>query len=346
MNGKRARILLFFGLFLLILAGCNLPESVKTEQPSATPEITEEPAEPTPTPTELPPQVKIVLITSGEASGVSENLENALESVCIAGFECRTENSEEGIQTDTDFAVFAKEPTALSSLIQRFPDTRFILVTEPRRHVDGVWTIPYDAAFFPFLSGLATVSSAADWRGAGLLPSDSALWGENAEASFINGARYLCGSCRSVVNPSLNFPMVISLPVSTSPDAWTSQFSQIQPNTVNTAFLSEEAVSDALVQQLAQQEIRVLGTSNPPMGLENNWLATIRFDWAETLEQIISRANSGETEGSLPVILSITPGNLRESFSSGKASTLQKAYQDLLSGLLSPYSPTAEYSGQ
>ena len=46
------------------------------------------------------------------------------------------------------------------------------------------------------------------------------------------------------------------------------------------------------------------------------------------------------------MILSVTPGTLRDRFSEGKTNVLQKAYADLLSGMLSPYTPVNEYSAQ
>lgn len=337
-------VLICLSILMLILAGCNMPKRPAAEPTPTVPEVTEIPEEPTETPTPLPPRVKIVFVLSDEAPGISENLSGAMAAVCGTVYDCRTAASEDEIGADTDYAVFAKEPSALTSLTERFPQTRFILVTAPRMSWQNAWTIQYDEAFLPFLAGLATTGNARDWRSAGLIPSDSAMWGSHAEEAFLNGGHYLCGNCRSTLAPYVEFPLVVSLPKDSSPDSWSARFDEIQSNFVYTVFLSDEAVSQELLQKMITQNVQLLGVSAPPAGLENNWLATVRFDWAETIRQIIARSEAGETQGSMGVVLSITPGTLRETFSDGKANVLRRAYADLLSGLLSPYTPTNEYT--
>lgn len=341
----RSRIVLVcLSVIILILSGCNMPKKPAAEPTAEIPEATEIPAEPTETPTPLPPQEKIVFITSVDAPGISENLTRTMDDVCGAGYECREAGSEDAIDADTTFAVFAKEPTALSSLKERFPQTHFIVVTSPQTSIQNTWAIRYDEAFLPFLAGLATAANASDWRSVGLIPNDSALWGSHAEEAFLNGAHYLCGNCRGVLAPYVEFPLVISLPKDSSPESWSARFDEAQNSFIYTAFLCDEAMSEALLQKMVALNIQMLGVSAPPSGLENNWLATIRLDWAETLRQIITRSEAGETEGAMGLVLSITSGALREDFSDGKANVLRHAYADLLSGMLSPYTPTTQYT--
>ena len=99
-----------------------------------------------------------------------------------------------------------------------------------------------------------------------------------------------------------------------------------------------------MLQKLISLNVQIIGVSAPPAGLENNWLATINFDWTATIQQIVARTENGETEGAQPLVLSIVPGALTEDFSSGKTLLLQRAYNDLLSGLLSPYIAEKEYT--
>jgi hypothetical protein len=146
--------------------------------------------------------------------------------------------------------------------------------------------------------------------------------------------------------PYISFPLVISLPGTTDAGTWSSRMDEIQKNFIYTVFLSDEAASETILQKMVSLNIQMLGTSEPPAGYEANWLASINFDWAVTLEQIILRFQSGEKQGTLPLILSIKPGMLRDRFSDGRARVLQEAYADLLSGLLSPYTPVTEYTSQ
>ena len=342
---KRSLSVIFVLLMGLILfSGCNLPEKPDIPPTPTEAEITEALPEPTETPTPEPQRDKIAFIPSSENPGVSENLTKALDRLCTEAFECSTVSSEDEIDEDTKFIIYAQEPTALSSLTQRFPQSRFIVVSDPGTKLENAWTIQYDEAFLPFLAGMAVTSSATDWRSAGLIPNDSPVWGDHAEEAFLNGAHYFCGSCRSSLAPYVNFPVVVSLPGSTDENTWSAQLDEAQRSIIYTVFLSDEAMSQNMLQKLVTMNIQIFGVSAPPAGLANNWLATINFDWTATLQQIIYRADSGEGAGTMPLILAITPGSLTEDFSEGKAALLQNAYQDLLSGILSPYSPVTEYT--
>ena len=339
-------VLLFIVFSILAVSGCNLPKQ-SPEQPVFTPteEIADTP-EPTETPTPLPKLEKIVFIPSDEVPDITENLTRALDGICPGNYDCLTVASEDEADEDADFIIFAKEPTALSALTQRFPQSQIILAAAPKTSYPNVWVIQYDEAFFPFLAGLATASNAYDWRCAGLIPGDSLLWGTHAEEAYRNGAHYFCGNCMPALAPYVSFPLIITLPSDSAPETWSSQFDEAQKSFIYTAFLADEAVSESLLQKLVGLNVQILGVSDPPEGMENNWLASIRFDWAETLRQIMQRSDAGEKQGSAALILSITPGALSESFSVGKANVLRRAYNDLLSGLLSPYTPTSEYTGQ
>ena len=342
---KSVFFLLCFCMALLILAGCNMPQKAAVTPTETPQEIMEDTPEPTETPTPLPQREKIAFVPSEEVPGITENLTKALEPLCAEVYDCRTAANEDAVEPDADVIIFAKEPTALTSIKERFPQAHLIVVSDPKTTSSpGVWTIQYDPAFLPFLAGLATAGNAYDWRCAGLLPTDSPLWGSNAADYFANGAHYFCGNCRPALAPYVNFPIVISLPGESSPESWSAQFDEAQRNFIYTAFLSDEAMSQELLQKLISLNVQMIGVSAPPAGLEGNWLATINFDWGATLNQIIFRTLNGETEGTMPLILSVIPGALTEDFSSGKALLLQRAYEDLLSGILSPYIPDKEYT--
>ena len=343
---KKLRFLLCFSMALLVFAGCNMPQKVAAPPTETPQEIAEDTPEPTETPTPLPRREKIAFIPSEDVPAVTENLTKALEPLCADAYDCQTASGEDAIASDADFVIFAKEPTALSSLQERFPQAHFIVVSGPQTSLPGTWVIQHDEAFLPFLAGLAAASNAYDWRCAGMLPTDSPLWGANAADYFANGAHYFCGSCRPSMAPYVNFPIVITLPGASSPDSWSAQFDEAQRNFIYTVFLADEAVSQDLLQKLMGLNMQMLGVSAPPAGLENNWLATITFDWTATLGQIISRAMNGDPEEAVPLVLSVTPGALTEDFSAGKSLLLQQAYENLLSGILSPYTPTKEYSEQ
>ncbi len=337
-------ILLSAVILLFILSGCNMPQRADTPPTETLPEIREETPEPTEEPTPVPPREKIVFIPSDEASAVTAQLSAALESVCGDQYECVTAVSEDEITDDTNFAVFAKEPTAVSALTQRFPNTRLILAAAPGSSYVNAWTIQYDESFLPFLAGMAIESVSTDWRSVGLIPNDSQVWGSHAEEAFLNGGHYLCGNCMSVMAPYVGFPLTVSLPGNSAPESWTAQLDDANRSIIYSVFLSDEAVSETVIQKLVSLNVQVLTVSGLPAGLESHWVGSVSLDWAETLRQIMARSDAGEYQGSMGVVLSVTPGYLRESFSEGKAAMLRQAYADLLSGKLSAYTPDKEYT--
>ena len=341
----RALFIFFCSCMVLVLMGsCNMPQKTAAPATEIPQEIIEDTPEPTETPTPLPQREKIAFIPAQDSPAVTNNLQAALDALCSDIYDCQTIPNEDGIEPDTDCVIFAQEPTALETITERFPQTHFITVSAPQTTLRGGWVIQYDPAFLPFLAGLATASNAFDWRSAGLLPDNSTLWGTNAADYFTNGAHYFCGNCRPSLAPYVNFPIVITLPGESDPGSWSAQFDEAQRNFIYTAFLSDEAVSEELLQKLISLNVQMLGVSTPPAGLENNWLATINFDWSATLRQIITCTENGETEGTMPLVLSIVPGTLSENFSSGKTLLLQRAYDDLLRGFLSPYTAEKEYT--
>ena len=135
---KFCLFLLCFTCGLLLISGCNMPQKVTVPPTATQEELPEETPEPTETPTPLPQREKIVFIPSDEVPGVTDSLSKALEQVCTA-YDCETAANEDAITEDTNFAVFAKAPTALSSLEQRFPNTQFVVVDAPSVSYDGVW---------------------------------------------------------------------------------------------------------------------------------------------------------------------------------------------------------------
>ena len=221
--------LIFVGLILvLIAAGCNMPQRTAVTPTNTSEPVVEDTPEPTETPTPLPQREKIAFIPSDEVLGVTESITKALDTIC-AGYDCMTITGEDAIEDNTDFVIFAKEPTALSSLTDRFPQTRFIVIAPPGNTYDNAWTVQYDEAYLPFLAGLALAENAYDWRSVGLIPNDSPVWGSHAEDAFLNGAHYMCGNCRSSRDMSSRIFHPRSAQTSFAPISWCGRFSILSP---------------------------------------------------------------------------------------------------------------------
>ena len=335
----------FLFTLLLILCGCHLPkagkmiptEDVVLERPTevAETQIIEE--EPTP----LPALPKVVYAAES-GNKLDPILRNAIPAVCEGRYDYQ-EITEGNIPADAKYVIFPNVPGDLSSLLNSHPGLVPIVISENDTPPGNAWAIRYMPEALPFLAGLATEENASDWRGIGMLPSDSPLYGENMSEVFNNGGRYLCGNCRALMSPYTEYPFTVSLPSGSSAESWNAGFADAQTKYVYTVFLSDEAAQPEVFQTLLENNIKMLGFSEPPEGLETNWLATINYDWVGTIEEIITRSEQGESAEMVPLKLLVIPGALKEEFSFGKTETLQGAYEKLLDGRLSPFTPTKTY---
>lgn len=337
---KKLTVLL---LSMLILCSCNVPKGTDI-QPTAEPviEATEEILpEPTEEPTPLPALTKIIL-AGGTGSGNEALLRQALPAALEGKFDFAVVE-DQNIPEDADYVIIPEISDGTNGLVGRFPGKKFILLGGKEDRISGAWTIRYDRNALPFLAGMATSANAFDWRGAGLIPNDSVIYGEHFEEAYINGGHYLCGNCSPNQPPYVNFPLTVSLPGNSPAESWNAGIDEVQKSFIYTMFVSEEASQIDVYQKLVESNVKMLGLTQPPSGLENNWLATINYDWAGTIEEIVTRCGNGENEGILPLQLLIIPGQLHEDFSSGKAEQLRQAYADIMSGLLYPLTTDNSY---
>ena len=128
---KKLLFLLCFSMALLIFTGCNMPQKAVTPPTETPQEIAEDTPEPTETPTPLPQREKIAFVPSEEVPAVTDSLSKAKESLCAETYECQTATNEDAVDSDADFVIFAKEPTALEAIKERFSQTHFIVVSDP-----------------------------------------------------------------------------------------------------------------------------------------------------------------------------------------------------------------------
>ena len=345
---KRSIIFLF--VLLIVLSACNLPQKVENvptptvEIPADVPVEAEAEAAPEPTATPVPAAEKIVIVNSDSALSANAYLSQAIASLQAEGYDCTAVSSSAELPADADFAVFANVPGDLVSLVEQYPDTQIIVTSSEAAEADSVWTILFDEAYLPFVAGAALELNAYDHRGVGLLPNDSSAWGSRAEEAFTNGGQYVCGDCRGQLSPYVNFPLVYAQPSASSPDTWSAQIDEAQKSFIYTAFLAEESVSDALLQKLVGSNVLMIGNGEMPAGMENNWLASINLDFGATILEIVSQSEAGTKSGSVGAELAITHGSLTEDFSVGKSDYLEDIYNQLVSGELSAYDPTTEYT--
>lgn len=335
------RCILFLLLLCAVLAACNLPkpaEVLPTNTSEPEPEVTDEPtAEPTPEPA----SEKILILRSDEKPMMTGALAEGARAYC--GSSC--EVAEIGSLTDEESFDAVKAvilpglPQDLSAIRTRFPQAKVAFIGGKEDALQDAWLIRYSSDNLPFLMGMATEMAAYDWRGIGLLPSDSELYGPNAEEAFVNGGHYFCGNCRATLAPYNTYPMTVMLP-SDSGD-WAAKLSEAKSSVIYTVFLSAEAESGLIYTMVPEMNAKVLGTGSVPEALTANWQASLHYDWAATIRSVME---ADEMQGITSAVLAVETGTDPGSFGSGKTEMLQQTYASLLSGALSPLSPDAVYN--
>ncbi len=338
-NRNPIKTILVMILFILVLTGCHLPYKNHEIPTSTEPVASETPViQITATP-EISKSAIIFVADENANAGIVDFMKTALTNLAGDSFNFQETASlkAEDIPTGEAFVFFASEPENLSDLAQNRPDVQFAVIGSEQSGSGNIWPVQYDRAWLPFLGGYALAISAYDWRSAILVASDSKLYDEKTIDVFTNGAKYFCGNCKSSNPPYNTYPVIISLPSTSTDDDWNKQIDAAQNQVLQTYYITELAGTQARYQKLSEQSVYMIGEMQPPEGFDQWWLATINFDWAATFNQVIEKSRNKESSAVLSPVLSIVPGKLPEKFSEGKKLDIQKRYEELLSGYIDPY---------
>ncbi len=324
------------------MPGANSGQTAQiTEAAQQQTEIVQIPTEILPTETPLPAPEKIVLAAMPDANpGVIELLRTSLHELPSAVFTIEEvpELTPDQIEADVNLVVFPAVPANLAAFSQAHADKDFAVISLEQQQFPNVWTIPYDAAFEPFLAGFFVGVTSNDWRGAGLLPDDGLMAGMQLAEFFSNGMKFFCGRCQSYGPPYVEFPVNVSLPGTSAPDAWLSGIDQIQSSFPNTYYISDSALSLPVLEKMNDLSAAVVTASQPPESWNGNWLGAIKIDLGSALSDVISRM--AEEDGAVVIPkLDIQTGIQQSLFNAGKKAYIESLYKDLLIGLVSAYTP-------
>ncbi len=339
--------LILLGISLFI-QGCNTPVNPTKEQLGKMTESANQqtliasPTEVLPSATPIPDQKKIIIVRIPDANpGILEIFGTALRQLPgeIYTIEETDNLTPAAVPEDADLIIFPNLPPDLTQYTQQFPQKQFVVLSLQPQTDPNVWTIQYDIGFQPFLAGYFVGVTANDWRGAGLLPSDSPLYGAAIAETFTNGMKLFCGRCQSYGPPYVEFPLTVLLPENSAPEAWIAALDQIQDSFPNTFYVSEAALSLPLLQKLSEKQSAVITAEKPPEGWNGNWLGSVQINLAGALNDIVQRSANGEQAGVVIPELQIETGIQQSLFNQGKKLYLNKLYADLISGLVSPYDP-------
>jgi len=332
----------------LFLQACNTPVNPTKEQLGKMTESANQqtavaiPTEFIASVTPVPDQKKIIVARIPDANqGIFEIFRTGLQQLPAEIYTIEeTDNlTPAAVPEDADLIIFPNLPPDLTQYTQQFPQKQFVVLSLQPQTDPNVWTIQYDIGFQPFLAGYFVGVTANDWRGAGLLPSDSPLYGTTIAETFTNGMKLFCGRCQSYGPPYVEFPLTVLMPMNSAPEAWIAALDQIQDSFPNTFYVSEAALNLPLLQKLSEKQAAVITAEKPPEGWDGNWLGSVQINLAGALHDIVLRSANGQPAEAVIPELQIETGIQQSLFNQGKKLYLDKLYADLISGLVSPYDP-------
>ena len=287
-----------FCIFFLIIGAALSFSACGSKDSSEEQTQVEQPTIEVPTATPLPPDRAVMVAAADTDPAFLANAQALLAELSAASgleFETRQEISTETLTADIKVVVFLYHPDNLGSLAASAPSTQFAAISNinwvPPANVTMIHMDQNDIAF---LSGYIAAMLAPNYRAGALMAT------ENAEfnTSFLNGVRYYCGICASLLLPYNQYPLYSQQPAASTADTWITAFNELNLNKVNVLFIPPEAATAQLFSYLSAQDVALIGNQTPTAEGISRWAATITVDRITPLREIwpnLAAGNGGST---------------------------------------------------
>ena len=337
------RKILVFVLVVLIslnLFGCQTPSGDGGSQGTTT-EIIVGVTSPAITETPKVPQLLIFVNRLSGWETVGDELEASMRVMAAEkGWELLSFRSfsELNIQGDPVLFVIAGGDVELSEEIERYPDAFFILVAVagaiPAERVAVIGPEGMRADKVAFLGGFIAAMLTPSWR-VGVIGVEQGGEGQAAIKSFLNGAVFFCGLCRTEYPPFHEYPTSTTV-ANSDASSLRSGYEQLSPMAIKTIGLTHEFPSDSVatvVSEVASVGINWIGPNPPSDESREHWIATILPFPAGDLENVYERLVLGEENVSIAIsfdIRDVHPDLLSE----GKLELAQEIMRDLERGVI------------
>jgi len=278
-------VLTICGILLIAITGCN-------GNPTNAPVVTSVPSTNEPTvvePTSMP--AKLVLVdTQGQ---VDEGLTTALAEFAAANsLVLETRVTMDGGFDGVRIAVVLDAGDSLTSMASANPETQFVGVGStqiaPAGNLSVILNKPEDLAF---MAGQLTTLVSEEWRSGGLLSATGATI-EVISDAFVNGGRYMCGTCYPVYPPYNSSPIYQDVS-GKSGAAMTADVEVLSTNFVDVTFVSRAADVPEVIEALKTAEIPMIG-ENANSVEAGRYAAILGFDAGTALAEMLPKLLAGQ----------------------------------------------------
>lgn len=335
---RKSLLLVLSAAALVILSGC-----VKS---------TDTPPPPTDTPVVMPAETitaeptaspaKLLLVDPAGQAGdelraylSSFSIENGLTIETLTSPDLPAQGEE------TKVVIFLTEPANLSDIVTASPATHFIVVGDIENTAfPNLSVIRAAGEDLAFMGGFLAMQIAWDWRSAALIPTDTVMSAEKADA-FENGARFVCGQCTPYYSPIVYFPLLAQESTQAGYTSWDAQVTNLVQHFVNTYYIDPAISTPELLDQLKGLEDRIYNKVYL-IGLavvaDDRYTAILDFDILPALEQLLPQVLAGTGGQSVNALVKIVVNNNDQVVSIAKVDNFNRAAEDLAAGIIYPLS--------
>jgi len=246
-----------------------------------------------------------------------------------------TQLSSSEIGSEVKLVVVVPPDPGVRALASAVPDVQFLAIGFPDLEPgSNLGVLGGQAENFDqqgFLAGYLAATVTPEWR-VGVINS-TGVSSEVAGEAFLNGAIFFCGLCRPVNPPYIEYPQIYNLPSGAGSAEQALAVDYMIANGVRTVYITPGVLTEDQVASLAEAGINLIGSEDPPAGVQENWIATVGVDWLSSLEEIWSRLLAGEGGITGDAQLVINDRN-QDLFSIGRQRLVEELLGDLEAGYI------------
>lgn len=327
-------------LLALLLAGC----SRATDQPPtpSEPAGTTEPTLEVTLPPAAPPERILLVDPAGAATPELIAYLSAFAAENSLVFETATSPELSPQTAETRVVIVLADAAGMRDLAAASPDTQFIvsgnIETGELANLSVITTRAEDLAF---MGGYLTQIIAWDWRAAGVIPTDTIMAAEKADA-YVNGGRYLCGRCIPFYAPIVAFPLLAQESAQADALAWSAQVATLGEHYVNSFYVDPDVASAELLDSLMGLEsyiyndVKLVGLSGTPN--PERFTALLGYDLLPAVQQILPQAAAGTGGLVMGAQVEVLSYSDEAVITPGRVENFNRVAADLAAGIISPLS--------
>jgi hypothetical protein len=183
-----------------------------------------------------------------------------------------------------------------------------------------------------FLAGYLAAVMTPDWR-VGVIGRSDTSAGIAAMIGFANGAGYLCGTCRPVYPPYIQYPIQVGLSQYEIENGWQNAVDILTQASVETVYVTSEINNQQLLSTLTESGMVLIGDKIPMDELRTNWVATLRPDPGRAVRDLWADLQKGQggTSVSMPILITDVNPDL---LSPGRQRLVEAVMLELLEGFI------------